>query len=373
MKNLSTLINELNTKFWTRVNDSVSLPLESLCCFRIILGFYLLLIQLKTYSWIRYIPDLLYSPPKMSIARFFHSFPDYWLFLAIDMGILIAVLCIIFGIKARLASLLFGVLNIVGCSFNYSFGKIDHDILLYVLLICMSLSNWGTLLAFYPDKKLKGADRSLLLLSVLICFGMFTAGLPKARTWINLDMSSSGFLSWYFRGLSESGRSDLLMPYVLDFPPLLIKSFDFIAVLFELSAFFMLMAGRKFWKLWLLGVVTFHLLNCLLLNIPFVVNFLVYLAFIDFSGLYQRINNYIRQPYVKIILSSVVFLLVLIRLFFILTGNKNNNLLIDTEWDLNFAVLLWVVSIILFIKNIFQNPLSRMETTHTVNATSGRG
>jgi hypothetical protein len=69
--------------------------------------------------------------------------------------------------------------------------------------------------------------------------------------------------------------------------------FDYAAVALELSPLFFLLHSRKGWRVWLLIVCAFHLVNTLLLNIAFIENTMVYLAFIDFTGLYHKLRSLI--------------------------------------------------------------------------------
>ena len=82
----------------------------------------------------------------------------------------------------------------------------------------------------------------------------------------------------------------LLAPLVPKVPPQLFKIADFCAVLFELSAFFFLLAGRTGWRIWLLVAAGFQLTNALLLNISFHIQVLVYLPFVALARFSGRPN-----------------------------------------------------------------------------------
>jgi len=85
-------------------------------------------------------------------------------------------------------------------------------------------------------------------------------------------------------------RTLLLAPLVPKVPPQLFKIADYAAVVFELSPFFCLLAGRASWRVWLLVAAGFHLTNALLLNISFHIQVLVYLLFVALAGFFGRPN-----------------------------------------------------------------------------------
>jgi hypothetical protein len=123
---------------------------------------------------------------------------------------------------------------------------------------------------------------------------MFTAGFDKALHWINFDLSTGGFLSWFYSGYYILDRKLLLAPLVYRVPPQLFKILDYAAVAFELSPFFFLLAGRTAWRAWLLVAICFHLANALLLNIPFYGQVLVYLPFVALARSCGRLDVGVR-------------------------------------------------------------------------------
>ncbi len=292
MKKLYTWINSLNELFWTRVVRSTVLGAESLSAFRVVFSFFLLITH-TPFNWIASAPRALFNPPVLSLANLFDGFPGRAFFVALDATSLLSLACLAIGIRARTATIVYLLAAIVGQSFQYSFGKIDHPIMLYALLGCMAFSGWGQHLAVLPDKKAKSDStiRSLSLLSVLLCFAMFTAGFEKAMNWVDFDLNTNGFISWFRLGYYVYDRQFLLAHLVNYFPPLLLELFDYAAVALELSPLFFLLHSRKGWRVWLLIVCAFHLVNTLLLNIAFIENTMVYLAFIDFTGLYHKLRS----------------------------------------------------------------------------------
>lgn len=354
MKTFFTWIDKLNQRFWARVVSSTALDVRSLSAFRIVIGVFLLTIKFTTFGWIADAPQALFYPPIFSVANLFDGFPGETVFFLLDCVLLLSLTCFTLGIKARLSTMIYLVSFVVGLSFNYSFGKIDHSTtLLCVVLACMSFSGWGSHLAILPDKitKVDSPAKSLSLLSVVLCFAMFTAGFPKLLNWIDFDTTTNGFLSWYRIGFYSLGKQYFLAPYVQHLPALVFELFDYAAVLLELTPLLFLLYSRKAWRVWLLLVCLFHLANSLLLNIPFTQNSLVYLVFIDFSWLYRKIRA--NLPLVKYSVVAFVLLFASTRLVLIFTQSQLLNAVSpETEMQLTLYldVAVWVVSIA-FIAN----------------------
>lgn len=285
MKNFSIFVERTLEICWRRIEATCSNDARSLGVFRMFWGAYILLFYAPYSAWVSQVPPSFYQPPILSVAFLFPGFPPYWLMLTADLARIWLLVLITIGIRARLCTIVLCLLTFLSTNFVYSFGKIDHDILLWAVAICLAFTDWGVRYALVPDPRLnpKVAQRALATVGVLIAFGMFSAGFGKARQWINLDPSISGFLSWFYDGYYTLGRTLLLAPLVIKLPPQMFKIADFTAVAFELSAFFFLLAGRKAWRVWLLLAVIFHTTNAVLLNIPFYFHVPVYLSFVTFA------------------------------------------------------------------------------------------
>jgi hypothetical protein len=282
--------------WWQRIENTCKNDTRSLGLFRIFWGIYILLFFAPYSAWVGQVPQAFYKPPVLSPAFLSPGFPPYWLMLAADLVRVWLLVLITIGIKTRISTVALCLLSVISTNFIYSFGKIDHDILVWAVGICLAFTDWGVLYALIPDRRInpKVAARALATAGVFIAFAMFSAGIGKSLRWINLDFSTSGFLSWFNPGYFTLGRVYLLAPIVPKIPPHLFKLIDYAAVAFELSPFFFLTAGRIGWRVWLLVAAIFHLANALLLNIPFYIHVLVYLPFISlarFVGAPQREDN----------------------------------------------------------------------------------
>lgn len=282
MKGLLNSIEQVLARMWQRVLAASIVDLSSLIVLRLVIGPFMLLLSAPHFGWVGRAPEGLFEPPFLSIAVLFDDFPAAWIFDVWDIVLVLLVVCICVGLKARWACLLLVAGNLLLASFAYSFGKIDHDIIYKLFPACLAFTNWGTEVAFLPDKKVKSRTQSAALgiFAVLIAFGMLTAGVEKAYVWVDFDPSSSGFFSWFNSGYFNLGRQYLAAPLILSLPPQLFELADYGAVAFETSGFLFLLLGRQWWRLWLIVACLFHLLNTLLLNIGFIEHSLVYGVFL---------------------------------------------------------------------------------------------
>lgn len=298
----SKWIDQIVEIYWRKTAEAVTLPEESLGIFRWIYGFYVFLFAAPTFSWIAEVPAGFFDPPLISIAYLFDGFPPSWLFQTLDIAVLTAVFLVTIGVKARLFTILLLVIKLFGLSFAYSMGKIDHSILENALLLCMIIGGWGRHFALLPDKKLtfESSTKGLSLLATFICFGMFSAGITKLLFWGDIDLTTSGFLTWYYSSYYNLDYTLLLLPYVKNLPMLIYEIADYTAVAFEISGFIMLLWSRKTWLFWLLAASFFHLSNTMELNIPFLEHVIVYLAFVNMYTLWSdkflnagKMSNYL--------------------------------------------------------------------------------
>ena len=280
-----TFVERSLTILWQRLEDACSNDARSLGIFRIFWGIFVLLFIAPYTAYVGQVPQAFYNPPVLSLAFLLPGFPPYSLMLAGDLARIWLLVLITIGIKTRFCTIILCLLTFLSENFVYSFGKINHDTLLWAVALCLAFTDWGVPYALVPDRRVnpKTARRALATAGVLVAFGMFTAGFEKALHWINFDLSTGGFLSWFYGLYYILDRRLLLAPLVFRVPPQLFKILDYAAVAFELSPFFFLLAGRTAWRVWLLVAICFHLANALLLNIPFYGQVLVYLPFVAFA------------------------------------------------------------------------------------------
>lgn len=285
-------ILDIHQKIWTNIIATTRVETSVISNYRRIYTLFLLVIFLPNTLWLGTLPDALFDPPQISIPALLSGFPNATIILSLHLLIILGIVLTAINKYRVLAGISTVALTLFLFSFVYSLGKIDHNIMLFMVLFCFSLGDWGDFQnGKYGILPIPGET----LLAIFLAFGMFTAGILKARHWIDFDLDASGFLSWFYNGYFNINRTELLADSVFSIPPLLIESFDYLAVFFELCPFLVLISGKRmWWKAWILIACSFHLANLLFLNIPFLIHTIVYLPFIlhpKMTTIFARISN----------------------------------------------------------------------------------
>ncbi len=274
-----------------RVREATWIDSRSLSIYRIMFGVMFILFFHRSYSWLVDVPPTFFSPPLLSLANLWDRLPPAWFFTGLNYLVLAFALLLTIGLRTRIASWGLLVLLIIGNSFSFSLGKIDHSILFLCVIASLSSSSWGrhwsvdSLLRKKRGEKNPTSFTDLALLAVFIAFAFFTAGFGKALVWIDLDLNTSGFLAWLFNQYYTAGHTALLATWAIKMPyPWLWEFADIAAVLFELG-FFWAIFQRKRWFIWLIMMCFFHLVNTVIMNIPFPMNTMAAMAFFPWSRL----------------------------------------------------------------------------------------
>jgi hypothetical protein len=348
-----------------RIQQHLPVTLESLGSIRIFTGFFTLIFFMPFYGWMGSIPDTFFLPPVFSFANFFNAFPAPAFFMMLDWLALVSLFLLTVGVQTRLFSMLFFIINLIGLSFQFSFGKIDHSIFYFLLFPIMAGAGWGCRYALTPERKvaLAQSKKYLMVFALLLCFGMFTAGFPKALSWIDFDLSTSGFLSWYYNNSLFLGREYLMAPLVTNFPLWVAEFFDYSAVFIEMTPFLFLWLSKKHWQLWLTLIGLFHLGNTLFLNISFTIHIPVYLVFFGLSMSPKVISQKAR-----VIGIALLMILTIIRMGQLIKNAVPPYLLNpfnDMETELWQAVVIWGLFLIIGIYTVFTNKtVMRMQVTN---------
>lgn len=250
----------------------------------------LLFLGLPAYTWISSMPNYLYDPPALSIANLFDGFPGKAWMLALTVFNLLTFMCMFLGIKARWTSLLFSISTIIGHSFWYSFGKIDHMILWYLAPAFLGFAGWGNYFNLSGKKiAVRERDNALLifLFALTIAFSMFTSGVQKLEGgWLN--WRGEGVRYHLIRNFLIIDRTKFLAPYFLDFRPHLVwKLMDYSALFLEVGFLFSIVR-LKYFRAFLVMAVFFHVAVLLMFNIAFYANLIAYSLFINWSSLFPK-------------------------------------------------------------------------------------
>lgn len=331
---------------------------NSLAVYRFLFSGWMMLFGPPQYAWLGEVPKAFYSAPPLSIASFFDTFPDASFFRLLDGVIAASLIFVAVGFLTRLSTGVLLVSLLVGNSFQYSFGKIDHAILVQCVLLVMIFANWGRSLSIDQlifQRRFRG-DPSIWLLALLLAFGFFSAGFGKAINWIDFDPRWNGFLNWLYSGYYTLGRQDLLAPVAINIRPLWIWELaDISAVVFELG--FLVAILRHRWLMtWLAIACAFHLTNCLVLNIPFSIYAICYLAFVPWTKVFPRLVTADRFSFQS--------LLAILALMVLLSPPLNLLDFLDApSWSLERAVAIWFTAGIVLLFSLW-----RLKATGPVSA-----
>ena len=149
--------------------------------------FVLFVIGLPTFTWIANTPQLLFDPPLLSPADLLSGWPSYGFLWALSLALVVCFLLLLLGFFVPTVSVLASVLLIFGSNLQFSFGKIDHHILLAIGPAVMAGSGWGN--RFTLARGRAAPNRSGLCLgifAIIVGFAMFTAGFQKLVTgWLD--------------------------------------------------------------------------------------------------------------------------------------------------------------------------------------------
>lgn len=264
---------------------------RALALCRISFAFYLLFFQFRSLAWVGGYPDIFYVPPP-SLARLFSAFPPAWFFEIINGLAVLFLVGILLGYRTRIASIGFALVLLVYNHFAYSFGKIDHSILLVLFPLVMAFSNWGAAWSVDARRGRGGEVQGwpLTLMAILTGFALFTSGFYKLQfDWLNTatQVTQSKIIS----GVYAWERDQLLaLPAAQWQAPWFWELLDWLTVWWELGFLLALFWPRIFRGFIAVGVF-FHLGILLTMNIDYSINLLIYTAFIDYRRLRRRLGD----------------------------------------------------------------------------------
>jgi uncharacterized membrane protein YphA (DoxX/SURF4 family) len=276
MKELLDYVENFLKNFYHRILTNTFVSTDELAISRILVGFYFLLIDRPSYSWINEVPSSFFDPPILSLANLFSGFPPAIYFIITDYLIIVLLVFIIIGLYSRYSFFIIFILLIVNNSFAYSFGKIDHAILGTLLFLFFGFTNAGSRFSIKKDKVLICQNLAIIIFSLSIVFGYFTAGYQKFNNWIDFDLNTSGILSWFYPSYFEIISNDSIAKYMFLIPKEFLEILDYLVPVFEISGIIFLLISYRTWLLYLFLACLFHLGNSLLLNIPFTIHAMVF-------------------------------------------------------------------------------------------------
>lgn len=303
----------------TFIFDSYKISDKSLGLYRICFALFFILFGIPNFSWISGSPDIFYDPPLLSMARLFSGFPPSWFLYSLSILLCVLFVLLLFGVYTRVVSVLIPFLIIIGHSFSYSFGKIDHDLIIWLVPFCMAFAGWGNALSIdkkYREVSSKNRSWCISMLALLLGFAFFTAGFPKiVGGWLNPDSLAVRY--YVFQAVEIFEREPLLGTIMLNYIPNIIwKPLDYLTVLFEIG-FLIAVLKESVFKKFVFTAIFFHLIIFLMMGITTSWLYIVYLLFIDWDYVqnhihklfsYKQINNFMS---LKILIAFLVLALLI--------------------------------------------------------------
>ena len=284
MKRFFYFTNRTSEVFLNRVLRSSYVSNSELSAYRMLFGFLLLIYFLPSWTWLKDTPPAFFDPHILSFAYLTDNHLPPVFYKGADILMILFLVMVTIGVWSRAALIGIFVLCSIFYSYAYSYGKIDHhtSILIFTFFL-LAFTNCGSRFALMKDKTVPDSVQRVALgiVSIVICFGFFSAGITKCIKWIDFDLDTSGFLSWFnLQYFLDDKNKYFLMEYVFHLPKLVLELMDYTAAVFEVSGFFFLLRGKRSWLTFLFMASIFHCLTLILINIDFTLALLVYGIFL---------------------------------------------------------------------------------------------
>jgi hypothetical protein len=272
------------------VADEYALSPESKGLYRMMFALFVLFTRMPDFFWIATFPDSFFRPP-IGITMFFATgFPPTFVWYALNALIIGAAVFLFFGRfpNAATAVVVGGLL--FGNAWAYSFGKINHDILLLSAGALGCLAGWGEAFSASPrtTKAFRERNWPIALLALVVSLGMFSTAAQKAGSgWLRPDTQAT--LYHLLINTFSVGRTGWPVQLALAVKSKLFwESLDLATVLLEGSFIFVVWRRSLFLKVCALACL-FHFSIAVLMRIAFIENLVAYAAFVQWSSVLERV------------------------------------------------------------------------------------
>ena len=290
---------------WCRRGD---LAVQDIAWFRIIYSAALLL-TLQQVSALSGRSADQFDPPPGPITLF-ESLPPHAVLEGLEVVTAILAAFLLFGLHTRTVSILLALALMTGFGLTYSFGKIDHTIVVVLVPAVMAFSQWGDALSLDAASKPRDGERDVAqwpvrLLAVMIALSFVPAGWAKFRSgWLDLD--TQAVQGHFARGYFSGGRTNWLAPELIDLRlGRLWEVADWLTVGLELGLILTVVS----WRLVRVAVAVttlFHLGVLLVINIAFSWNLVGYAAFFRWASIFPpAVDVRIRRSFGYLLVSAV--------------------------------------------------------------------
>lgn len=250
-----------------------------LSIFRILYATYVLVAPWRVEFALE-LPDIAWDPP-WGPFRLITSPPPAEFTSAVSGILAISLAFLLVGWFTRFNSILVFTAQVVLYGIGYSYGKIDHTILLPLVPLFLAWSGWGNRLSM--DSLRARAPISfgwpVRLLAVSIGLAYLTAAIPKVRAgWLDLESQATRghFIAQYFDG-RETVLSGLAK--AVAWPPIW-EALDWLTIALEAGLVIAALHWGAF-RIALAFATVFHLGILLTLGIAFYPNIVAFGAFVS--------------------------------------------------------------------------------------------
>lgn len=254
-----------------------------------------LLFGFNDFSYVRLLGPGLFKPPALSPAWWWGAVPPPWFFVSLGIVNFLSVAALLLGWQLRWATFVFCGSYIIGHSFYYSFGQVDHYYLFIPLFPLIGLlGGWGR-----PGRWTLSAGGVYFVMAFALGLAFLTAALPKLLT---------GWLSWqdqqvryvivnYTYGIPQSHTGHWILSTLKNKAAW--EALDWLTVAFEGSVIAFVARPRWFW-LGLALCCLFHGIVFVVLGINFFHIFIVYAALLPWTRMANRLKGALRLNFLPL-------------------------------------------------------------------------
>lgn len=244
---------------------------------RIFFSLYLLAFaQTRSAASIATLPDAYFNPP-VGPLMVLSSAPSSIFLVLLQVLVTVGLILLLVGYRTALVSYSLPVVLIFLAGIRFSTGKIDHDILIYLLPLFLARA-WGSQLAVRSERF---AAPRLDILALFLGFFFLSSGVIKAASgWLDWDYSATA--SWLDFYRTNYGAETALSGFLSGVPAFMLELLDWATVLLECSILPLLLFKRTT-ALAVLLCLFFNVAVIFLFGIDFAELFPVYLALLPFA------------------------------------------------------------------------------------------
>ncbi|RZA00023.1 MAG: hypothetical protein EOP47_15210 [Sphingobacteriaceae bacterium] len=285
MSGLQTILNKYSP-------DPYPISTKYLSFYRILFcSAFIWFVGLPTYTWLGSVSEYLYRPPEVSLALLYNGFPSTVFLGVLTVVNIVLFVMMFFGIWCKWSSVLFSFTTILGHTYWYSLGHIDHFVLWMITPALLGLAGWGDYFSIQKqpdpgfDTKSRDENTSIYiqLLALFIGFSMFTSGLQKiGGEWWHWSYEGARY-NFVSKAFEFDTRGPLVDEVLHIKSSLIWKAMDYGTLIMEIGFLFAVWKRKVFNYFVVVGLI-FHIMVLLLFNIRFFANVIVYLVFIDWKA-----------------------------------------------------------------------------------------